>query len=299
MTEPSCSICGSTRVQKLYESFDYWYNRKNFKAIFYECKNCYLIFQSPIPPKEKIADLYPGEYITDTPKRGYLYELGLRNRCQVILNHKKYGKLLDIGCSTGEFIRAMHDWYNWEVTGIELDHQAAQIGITKHQLNIISGDFDNLDLSGHNYDVITLWDVLEHLPDPEKTISKIRTLLKSDGIVVIRVPNADSWDAKVFNQYWAGFDPPRHFYIFRKITLKNLLTRNGFIHQKVIGGMGSYLNFVKSVKFFLTAKQISPKFSKLILLGLSSIPARIISFPLIKLKDGFGYSSAMIIIAAK
>lgn len=296
MTTPCCFLCGSCNTQKGFEAFDYWYNRQDLTTLFYECKDCKLIFQFPIPPKDEIAALYPNEYYAEKPEYGFLYERGLRMRCRVVLKHKKIGRLLDIGCATGEFMRAMRDWYQWQVNGIELDQTAADIGINRYQLNITIGDFNALRIPDQKFDVITLWDVLEHLPDPAETISKIRTVIKPDGLLVIRVPNADSCDASIFKQYWAGYDPPRHFFVFRKKTLKRLLQENGFSCFESSSSIGSYLNFVKSVKFLLTAKQISPWLSKFILGILSSIPARILTYPAVKLNDILGHSSAMTII---
>jgi len=299
MNEINCYLCGSTKIHKLFDTFDYWYNRSQFTAIYYECNNCGLIFQFPIPPKENILNLYPGEYVNETTVQGLFFKRGLRNRCRIILGYKRHGQLLDIGCSTGEFIRAMRDWYHWEVTGVEIDPKAAQIGKAIYDLNIIAGDYEDIILPDNSYDVITLWDVLEHLPQPDQTLRKVRALLKPDGILVIRIPNADSWDAMMFNQYWAGYDPPRHMYVFRKQTLKNLLTLNGFRVKKNIPSVGSYLNFVKSIKFFLTAKKISPQIYTMIVAGLSCVPARIIAIPFTKLKDQFGRGTSMTIIATK
>ena len=128
--------------------------------------------------------------------------------------------------------------------------------------------------------MITLWDVLEHLPDPQNMLLEIKRIIKPDGILILRIPNSDSWDHKLFGQYWAGIDAPRHLYIFTFENLKTLLHGSGFSINKQYSDIGSYLNFVKSLSFYLSAKKMKTKSIELIVTIMKSIPIRIILYPL-------------------
>ena len=105
-----------------------------------------------------------------------------------------------------------------EAYGVEPDEYSSRIAIEKYHLNVFHGNLDQASYSTSSFDAITLWDVLEHLPDPSSTLQEIKGFLKPDGILVLRVPNYDSCDARLFGFAWSGLDVPRHFMSFHKIA---------------------------------------------------------------------------------
>jgi SAM-dependent methyltransferase len=94
------------------------------------------------------------------------------------------------------------------------------------------------------FNVITLWDVLEHLPDPKAALKKCHKLLVPDGLLIFSIPNLKSFDRYLFGQIWIGWDAPRHFNMFSEVTIKRLFELTGFelLEQKcLLGGKGTFL----------------------------------------------------------
>jgi SAM-dependent methyltransferase len=92
--------------------------------------------------------------------------------------------------------------------------------------------------------VITLWDVLEHLPNPRSALEKCWRLLKTDGLVVFSIPNLASYDRYIFGNKWIGWDAPRHFTLFTKMTLNQIISDTNFLiigERCFIGGKGTFL----------------------------------------------------------
>ena len=116
--------------------------------------------------------------------------------------------------------------------GTEPDDQARFISSTKLQTSI-STDLDKL-AGTDPFDIISLWHVLEHIPDLSQAILQIHDLLTTEGTLLIAVPNSDSYDAGYFREYWAAYDVPRHLYHFTPSTIELLFRNYGFslIEQK-------------------------------------------------------------------
>lgn len=135
----------------------------------------------------------------------------------------KEGNLLDIGAGTGDFLLKAKQ-YNWQIEGIEPNqlarNNAKQKGI------ILKERMD--DISKNTYDIITLWHVLEHLPNLQEQITHINQLIKHQGFLIIAVPNYKSYDAKFYKNYWAAYDVPRHLWHFSKKSILKLFTPLGY-----------------------------------------------------------------------
>ncbi|MDT0555584.1 class I SAM-dependent methyltransferase [Patiriisocius hiemis] len=133
---------------------------------------------------------------------------------------QKKGNLLDIGCGTGAFLKTVKN-SSWECDGVEPNSSARKLA---HEKNL--SVFSSLeDLPGtKKYDVITLWHVLEHLPNLKESIYKIESLLKPNGILIIAVPNYKSFDANYYKEFWAAYDVPRHLWHFSMASMKILFS---------------------------------------------------------------------------
>ena len=129
--------------------------------------------------------------------------------------------ILDIGCGTGDFMVACKK-RGFQVCGIEPSKKAKEIVTSKIEAEL----FDDIsDLNSQNYDVITMWHVLEHVPNLKEYISKLKTLLKPNGTLIIAVPNFKSYDAKYYKEFWAAYDVPRHLSHFSKKTISKLFLK--------------------------------------------------------------------------
>ena len=142
----------------------------------------------------------------------------LSKKAKWISRHKKEGRILDYGAGTGDFLNDMKT-RNWEVVGVEPNPGARDLGLEKG-LDV----YGNLsEINSGEFDVITLWHVLEHVPDFENILRQLRSKLKKDGILVIAVPNYRSYDSYYYNNIWAAWDVPRHLWHFSRDGLKRSL----------------------------------------------------------------------------
>lgn len=143
---------------------------------------------------------------------------------------KSRGLLLDIGTGTGDFlVRAKSR--GWIVKGIEPNEKARKLS---HQKGIpLEEELSALETQ--SFDVITMWHVLEHVPRLEEQIEELSRLLKKDGIIVIAVPNFKSYDAKIYEGFWAAYDVPRHLWHFSRNAIQNLFHPKGFRVMKEKG----------------------------------------------------------------
>ena len=197
---------------------------------------------SPQPDLQKLPEYYKSEdYISHTDsKRSLLEKLyqsvrtyTLKNKVKLIDSFNCNGKaLLDIGCGTGDFlVKAQKS--GWSVKGIEPNSKARSIASDKLNEEVFNVD-KLLEFEPKSFDVITLWHVLEHLPNLDEHIKFIESLLKDDGKVVIAVPNYKSYDAKHYKEYWAAYDVPRHLWHFSQKSMALLFSKVEFRIQKTI-----------------------------------------------------------------
>ncbi|MEL6918022.1 MAG: class I SAM-dependent methyltransferase [Bacteroidota bacterium] len=129
--------------------------------------------------------------------------------------------ILDVGAGTGDFlIQAKHKGLS--ITGLEPNLSAREKALKKG-IELYE-DFESLPLKG--YEVITLWHVLEHLPNLESQIKKLKSLLVKDGTLIIAVPNFRSYDAKYYGRFWAAYDVPRHLWHFSNTAIKKIFAQH-------------------------------------------------------------------------
>lgn len=274
-----CLLCHSKEYKILYNDVSDYLLKNNQKGYTYvKCTECGLVFMNPHPSLQEIINYYPDEYepyrVSHSRIANLLSLHSSWKRYRFIKPYKNSGKLLDIGCSTGTFLNYLKHKGGWDVYGVEMNENAAKIGLEKG-INIKIGHFEQVEFDPQSFDVVTLWDVLEHMYDPITVLNKIHQLLKPGGILVIRVPNMDSIDAKIFKKYWAGLDAPRHLYVFTKFTLHKLLFQSNFSVLSTSTNIGAYTTFILSIRFLLTAKQ-TPDY-------LSSTLMRILYSPLARM----------------
>lgn len=192
-----------------------------------------LLETHPQPTLESLPNYYESDdYISHTDSKRNLFEktyhhirsISLKRKLKLINSFNTSDKkLLDIGCGTGDFLQtALNN--NWDVSGIEPNSQARQIANTKTE-NAVSEPDQILEFPKHTFDVITLWHVLEHLPNLEEQIVTYKTLLKKDGTLIIAVPNFKSFDAIHYKEFWAAYDVPRHLWHFSQTAISKLVSK--------------------------------------------------------------------------
>jgi 2-polyprenyl-3-methyl-5-hydroxy-6-metoxy-1,4-benzoquinol methylase len=187
----------------------------------------------PQPSKEDLPRYYESEdYISHTDTKRNLFEkvyhlvrsISLKRKLKLINTLSKDSKmLLDVGCGTGDFLLTAKQ-NGWNVKGIEPNPQAREIANSKTN-NAVSNIESLLDLEKQSFDVITLWHVLEHLPNLEEHIQLFQSLLKPNGRLVIAVPNFKSYDATYYKSFWAAYDVPRHLWHFSRTSISKLFSK--------------------------------------------------------------------------
>lgn len=206
------------------------YNRKIDKNIFnyFKCKPCKLVFLSPIP--DSLENYYPPDYHLLKTKLEEV-ELAARHerfKVELIKRYIPHGRLLEIGPSRGDFLFHARK-AGFDVEGIEMDEKCCSF--IEHTLNIpVTNSSDTLSAlnKAGSYDVITLWHVIEHLPDPWTVLEAISRHLNPGGILALAAPNPQSLQFKLMGRFWAHLDAPRHLELIPSSLLIKKAESMGF-----------------------------------------------------------------------
>lgn len=198
-----------------------------------------MLITHPQPDSDNLGKYYESDdYISHTDGKRSMFEklyhfiknIALKNKLNLINSYSdSKGSLLDIGAGTGDFLFVAKQ-NGWQTIGVEPSQKAKSIALKK------GVDFVNTtsDLENHSFDVITMWHVLEHVPDLENQIIQLKRLLKPNGILFVAVPNFKSYDAKHYGKFWAAFDVPIHFWHFSKTAIKLLFEKQEMKLKKVL-----------------------------------------------------------------
>lgn len=295
-TKNDCNFCGSTKSKVYLNLKDYRLNLPG-KWDLFQCENCGLLYLFPQPNWDELKTHYPEQY------HGYikggsrltcwLRKMGINKRVKSILNHRKNkGILLDIGCATGDFLDRFRKVSGWQVSGLEIVEEAAEIARQK-KLTIYSQNLLNINFPENMFDVITLWDVLEHMPDPSAVIKECHRILKKGGILVIKAPDPSGWEAKMFKETWVGFEAPQHLFGFPKNVLIDKLQKSGFEVVALKQTGSDYSSFFLSIAFWLKENQLE-KVGLILTKFVRTFMGRIITGLMIRPLRLFGLKSSCI-----
>lgn len=235
--EITCPICGS-------EKCDFFCKKNEYNL--YTCQSCQAGFVWPLP--DNSADIYEASYFNGGLKKetsskfGYTdYEEDKKAMETVFLNYlEEISKLtagrniIDVGAATGYFLDLARR-SGWKTNGVEISVYAAKIvGEKGHK--IFLGSLEKLNIA-EKYDVVTMWDVLEHLVSPKEYLKSIYNILNSEGLLVINTVDRSSFWAKILGKRWQAIVPPEHLFYYSPKSLSKLLEQTGFkiIKQAKIG----------------------------------------------------------------
>jgi 2-polyprenyl-3-methyl-5-hydroxy-6-metoxy-1,4-benzoquinol methylase len=301
-----CKCCNSENLNFLYEGNDRLHNVQGEFSLF-TCLDCGVVSVRPLLSSGEINQYYPENYISYPVPIGKEKltikrldrQFGVFKRRKKIERYtgKRHGKILDVGCATGVFLKEMQN-HGWEAYGVEPSVYAAGVAVDQLGLDVFKGYLNETKFKEHFFDVITLWDVFEHLPDPVETLQIIKRILKQDGKLVITMPNTDSWERKIFKQYWAGWDVPRHCHIFSPTAIKMLLTTQGLHIERLISFTGMLGAIRISLDFWLQASRFSKKSRQLMKNVYYSSIFRLLLYPYILVSTMLNKSTSMTIFAS-
>lgn len=198
-----------------------------------------MLITHPQPSLDVLGKYYESEdYISHTDNKRSLFEkayhlvkgIALKNKLNLINDlQPNKGKILDIGAGTGDFLYVTKE-NGWSTTGIEPSDKAKEIAKNKGVQFVETTS----NLESHTFDVITMWHVLEHVPDLDFQIKELKRLLKPSGSLIIAVPNFKSFDAKHYGTFWAAYDVPIHFWHFSKKAIQSLFERENILLEKIV-----------------------------------------------------------------
>lgn len=237
MEAVTCDLCGEDNYQPILSGRDLYNNLPgNFTVV--KCNNCGFVFTNPRPSQQELAQYYPDSagYFNpelETAPIENLDSLSKRNReIAGVPNFVPDGKLLDVGCSYGLFLRQMAN-LGWTVLGIEQNRKAAEFGRARHGVTIINDTFENTRLE-EKFDAITLRMVLEHMPSPSRVLEKVNRCLEENGQLIVIVPDFSGLEFRLYRQYCYALQLPTHLNHFTPDSLRRICEEHGFRLEKIV-----------------------------------------------------------------
>lgn len=303
----ACDWCGSTEAEVLLQGKDLLHDLPGtFRLV--SCSNCGLIRQNPQLRWEYLKSYYPDDYaafepIIQTeplPFRRFDRRYGMWKRLSTIEEFVQGGKLLDVGAGTGVFLAEAQRSGYWEVVGLEPNPTAA--GYIKDQVDlpVVEMRFDQAVFAEESFDVITMWNVLEHFDHPIQELKKAHFLLRSEGLLVCSIPNLNSLEAKIFGSTWLGWDLPRHLYQFPLELLEDILKEIGFREVSTRCIATAHAAFGLTLLYTLKANNsANTLLGRSILYMFNSWPVRLMLAPIFKILDILKLSSLIVVFAVK
>lgn len=257
--EVACGLCGSGERRLKFRDGP-------FSVV--TCEHCSLTYVTPrLVDAALLSEVYDEGYWSShsAKDRGYtdyrsdapLYLRTYARRSRVVRRHfPRPGRVLDVGCAAGYFLRVMRE-QGWQVTGLE-PSDTIRATAQEHlgAANVLDGLLGEIELPRAAFDLVTMWDVLEHIPDPVAALRAVHPLLAPGGKLLVETQNVDSLAARVLGRRWQHYKHAEHIYHFQKRTIADVLGRAGFRileNRPWLGGKYVSLGFVAE-----RARRVSP-----------------------------------------
>lgn len=232
MLSVRCNLCGHQDTRLLVE-------KDGFRIV--RCRRCGLVYVNPRDDVEEILKIYSRQYFAIEGEggdgrigyRNYATDRGLHrayfsHKLQEISKLVTRGKLLDVGCGLGYFLDEARK-SGFDVWGIDVSSYAAgEAGKLVGKDRVHLGTVQDAPLAGQTFSVVTCFQTLEHMTDPMDSLLRMRTLLKSQGLLSLVVPDQGSVLARFMGRAWFGYKPREHLYLFDAKTIRKMLAKVGF-----------------------------------------------------------------------
>lgn len=268
--KPTCAACGQRGARVFAGSRDFFCGAEGVYD-YLRCPRCQLTWVSPQPTPRRLQALYEAHYgeVLEAPslegtrggiktalrravlsRAGYPAALPARaaglplSLIRPVADRATYnlgllfppfrpgGRLLDIGCGHGWYVRIMRDW-GWDAIGVEADGGAAARGRAAYGVDIRPGSLEEQRFPDGAFDAVSIRHVFEHVPDPAATLREIRRVLRPGGWLGMAMPNGRSLGSRWFGRAWRGFSPPWHLHLFSPTSLSRILVDSGFRVRRV------------------------------------------------------------------
>jgi SAM-dependent methyltransferase len=251
----ACPLCLGNQYQHLYTTRDRHYGIQGWFSIA-RCRRCSLVFLNPMPDETTLAGMYPETYYSyqDFFKKPSALKELVRKLLLIRIGTKDPafpapGRMLDIGCGSGNFLYTMRE-RGWETYGVELNAQAAALGKECAGLEIFPGNLLDAHFPSAHFDYIRANHSFEHIANPNEVLREIHRILKPSGKLMIGVPNIDGLNAKLFRTYWWYLGAPVHTFNYSVKTLSQMLQKHQFVVERVTYN-SDYSGIIGSIQIFL------------------------------------------------
>lgn len=235
----TCPVCNKGKFSPFLNCVDYTVSRETFSIV--SCNGCGFKFTNPRPADADLGKYYKSDnYISHSnTKKGivnYLYQVvrkhTLEKKLSLVNSLGSKGKILDVGCGTGEFLSICKRG-GWETLGIEPDQDAKALGIKNYGLSVLQ-ETALKTLPESSFDIISMWHVLEHVPNLNERLRDLKKILKPGGSIIVAVPNCSSKDALRYKQFWGAYDAPRHLWHFTPKDIQALFSSQGMKVEQIL-----------------------------------------------------------------
>jgi 2-polyprenyl-3-methyl-5-hydroxy-6-metoxy-1,4-benzoquinol methylase len=209
------------------------------------CASCRCLFLNPMPGADEIAGFYPTQYWWSSSKseragalrklEAVYRNLALRDHVSFIVRAAGNARgldLLDVGCGPGTLL-ALLKRRGFRPVGVDFSEEAARVAEIENGIRVHVGSLQQANLAGKSFDIVTLFHVMEHVANPRLVLAEVSRILKPKGVVILQVPNIDSWQFKAFGARWYGLDIPRHVIDYSKDAMLKLLDDSGFTPRRI------------------------------------------------------------------
>ncbi|HEX7103341.1 MAG TPA: class I SAM-dependent methyltransferase [Nitrolancea sp.] len=231
-----CDLCGADDAEQLRQLRDRMFEttRQPFQLV--RCRRCGLLYVNPRPPISELGRFYRDDYAPFARHglaarvKSYTFIRDVAALWPLLAPPRR---VIDLGCATGELLHSIREHGNDNLLGIEPSAAAAQSARTRWGLEVITGTLEAARLPAASVDTALLAHTAEHLPSPSRTFAELHRVIRPGGAVVLWLPNAESWAARLLGDWWIGYDVPRHLYDFTPATLAFMLRQSGFAVQSL------------------------------------------------------------------
>lgn len=254
-----CIVCRNSHAIVIFDEFG---------TDILRCTNCRHVFSSYNAKQDYNA--YFGHEAADSKTHFWwddAHKSMYNDFCRRFIRDRG-GTLLDVGCGLGYFVKRVSEFPSWQIFGYEISPQA--VDFARQQLglqNVFCGRVEESDFKKHSCDIITLWDVIEHIPNPDPLLSHLSSLLKNDGVLFMHTPNIAFQLPKArLKKFLRGMRPGIHYLeakdhvnIYSMKTIRTVLSRNGFSDvtfthfkpiQSVSGSRSQLSRFAKNLWYY-------------------------------------------------
>jgi len=227
-----CNLCDSNSSKKLFSKRSFFQDRDYFNVV--KCRNCGLVFVNPRPTEKALSELYSKNYFVGGGLEGG-YQDYLKDK-DIILNEVNLNfrdisfdqleesmsgrKCLEIGCAAGFFLEFM-DRRGWKVCGVDVSASMSQTGRQLTGLNITTGTIFDAKFPSNEFDLVTMWYLIEHLHDPKGVLLEANRVLKEQGVLLLTSPRVGGVNpAQLWGKNWRLYRVPEHLHYFSKNTIR-------------------------------------------------------------------------------